>query len=96
MNYTIFADYYQVYLVDESLEWYHPEMWYEAIYDNERVAVARGVIGISTVRNLDVPVDVEIHQSEPKEALVRVKPNNQHPGVLCERRHIAPLTGCGV
>jgi hypothetical protein len=28
--------------------------------------------------------------------IVRVKPNNQHPasGVLCERRHIAPLTGC--
>src|SRR5687768_4229634 len=66
-QHRIFADYYTVYLVDEGMEWYHPDMWSETVYDNERVAVAPGVIGISTARNMTVPVEVEILESEPQE-----------------------------
>jgi hypothetical protein len=64
-TYTIFADYFQVYLVDEKMPWYHPEMWSETVYLQERVAAAPGVIGISTVRDTDVPVEVEVAESEP-------------------------------
>ena len=66
-TYTIFADYFQVYLVDEKMTWYHPEMWSETAYLEERVAAASGVIGISTVRDLDVPVEVEVAESEPRD-----------------------------
>jgi len=63
--YTIFADYYQVYLVDQKVRSNNPNMWSPTALLKERVATAPGAIGISTIRNLDVPVEVEISEVEP-------------------------------
>jgi len=65
-SYTIFADYYQVYLVDQKMRSDRPNIWHEDAYLEERVASAPGAIGISTVRNSDVPVEVEVSDSEPR------------------------------
>jgi hypothetical protein len=66
-RYTIFADYYQIYIADEAMARHHDNMWTEKAYFEERVAVASGMIGISTVRNMDVPVEVEVCESEPRD-----------------------------
>ena len=66
-RYTIFADYFQIYVVDEAMARYHDDMWTETAYIEERVAVAPGMIGISIVRNMDVPVEIEVRESEPSD-----------------------------
>jgi hypothetical protein len=64
-NFTIFADYFQVYVADETMGLQYYDMWTETAYFEERVAVASGMIGISTVRNMNVPVEVEVRESQP-------------------------------
>lgn len=63
-NFTIFADYFQVYVADETMGLDYYDMWTDAAYE-AMVAVASGMIGISTVRNMDVPVEVEVRESQP-------------------------------
>jgi hypothetical protein len=69
--FIVFADYYQVYIWDHSVlkARAHINPWTETAYLNERVAVSEALVGISTVRNLDVPVEVDIRDSEPEERL---------------------------
>lgn len=63
-KYTLFADYYQFYLQDENAEGDLSNNWTEQAVDN-LLALAPGTIGVGTVRNMDVPVEVEIRDSEP-------------------------------
>lgn len=63
-KYTLFADYYQFYLQDEDAEGDLSDSWTEEAVDN-LLALAPGTIGVGTVRNMDVPVEVEIRDSEP-------------------------------
>jgi hypothetical protein len=61
----IFADYHQFYLQDEQADGDLSDSWTEqAIKDS--FALTLGTIGIGTVRNMDVPVTVEVHTSEPE------------------------------
>lgn len=63
-EYDLFADYFQFYLQDESVEGDLADFWTkEAV--TRLFTTAPGVIGISTVRNMEVPVTVEVFESEP-------------------------------
>ncbi|MCV2883590.1 hypothetical protein OE749_02610 [Aestuariibacter sp. AA17] len=59
----IFADYNQVYLHDESAEADFADSWDDKAYKN-MAAVIDGAIGVATARNMDVPVEVLICESE--------------------------------
>jgi hypothetical protein len=61
---SLFADYFQFYILDEDttgdLSW----SWDEAA-TARMLAIAPGIIGVGTVRNMNVPVTVEIRDQEP-------------------------------
>jgi hypothetical protein len=63
-SYTLFADYFQFYLQDEASEGDLAEAWTdEAVADF--LALAPGVVGVGTVRNMDVPVTLEVASTPP-------------------------------
>jgi hypothetical protein len=64
-QYALFADYFQFYLQDEASEGDLSECWTEETVAR-MLAVAPGVVGVGTVRNMMVPVSVEILESEPE------------------------------
>jgi hypothetical protein len=61
---TLFADYFQFYLQDEKAAGDLSESWTEQA-TADLLALAPGTIGIGTVRNMDVPVVIEVDDSEP-------------------------------
>jgi hypothetical protein len=66
-RYTLFADYFQFYLQDEKVDGNLSDAWTEqAVQD--LLAIAPGTIGVGAVRNMDVPVEVELLQSTPSES----------------------------
>ena len=67
-NYTLFADYHQFYLQDEGADGDLSNSWAEQTA-KDLLAVAPGIIGVGTARNMDVPVEVEISDSEPADEL---------------------------
>jgi hypothetical protein len=64
-TYEIFADYHQFYLQDEEADGDLSDAWTDESVSN-LLAVVEGAIGVGTVRNMDVPVTVEIHTNEPE------------------------------
>lgn len=65
-HYELFADYFQFYLQDEQAEGDLSNSWTpEAV--KILLALAPGTIGVGTVRNMDVPVTVEVQQTTPRE-----------------------------
>lgn len=65
-SYTLFADYFQFYIQDEHADGNLGDAWTEQAV-NDLLALAPGTIGVGTVRDMDVPVEVEI---------LNVPPNN--------------------
>ena len=65
-RYNLFADYFQFYLQDEKVDGNLSDAWNEQAVTN-LLAVAPGTIGVGTVRNMEVPVEVEVLESEPVE-----------------------------
>lgn len=63
-TFNLFADYFQFYLQDEAAKGDLSESWTEEAV-NRLLAVAPGTVGIGTVRNMDVPVSVEVLAVEP-------------------------------
>ena len=63
---TLFADYYQFYLQDDDSEVGDlSDAWTtEAV--KRKLAIAPNTIGVGTARNMDVPVEIQIHDEEPK------------------------------
>jgi hypothetical protein len=61
---TLFADYFQFYLQDESAQESLADSWTDEA-TSRLLAVASGSIGVGTVRNMDVPVSVEVLEVEP-------------------------------
>lgn len=61
---ALFADYFQFYVQDEPVSGDLSEAWTEEATDR-LLAVAPGTVGIGTVRNMDVPVEVQVRDSEP-------------------------------
>ncbi len=64
-QYELFADYFQFYLQDEGANGDLSDSWTEDAVSN-LFAVAPGVVGVGTVRNMDVPVTVEVFDAEPE------------------------------
>ena len=60
----LFADYYQLYLQDGEDAEDVPDDWSEQLIE-QKIAVSPGVIGISTARNMTVPVQVNLLTSKP-------------------------------
>jgi len=63
---SLFADYFQFYIQDETVTGDLSDAWNEEAV-GRLLAIAPGTIGVGTVRNMDVPVVVEIHDHEPDE-----------------------------
>lgn len=61
---TLFADYFQFYLHDELAQESLADSWTDDATDR-LLAVASGSIGVGTVRNMDVPVTIEVLDVEP-------------------------------
>lgn len=63
---TVFADNFQFHLQDKKYECEYPESWNEEIMNGLFVA-GTGIIGIGTVRDLDVEVAIEVHSAPLEE-----------------------------
>lgn len=63
-EFELFADYFQFYLQDESVEGNLGDSWTPEAVDR-LLAVALGTVGVGTVRNMKVPVVVEVADNEP-------------------------------
>ena len=61
---TLFADYHQFYIQDESADGNLSNAWTDDAV-KRLLAVAPGTVGIGTVRNVDVPVTISILEREP-------------------------------
>ncbi|MHC2250522.1 hypothetical protein ACVILK_000214 [Bradyrhizobium embrapense] len=61
---SLFADYFQFYIQDEPASGDPSAAWTEEATDR-LLATAPGTVGIGTVRNMDVPVAVELLEREP-------------------------------
>ena len=67
-SFELFADYYQFYLQDERAPGDLGDAWTDAAVD-QLLAVKPGVIGVGTVRNTGVPVEVEVLHAAPSDDL---------------------------
>jgi hypothetical protein len=67
-HFALFADYHQFYLQDEAADGNLADSWTPAA-TARLLALAPGTIGVGTVRNTTVPVDVEILERPPDETL---------------------------
>ena len=63
-EYELFADYFQFYLQDESAEGNLGDSWTDEAV-TRLLALAPGTVGVGTVRNMNVPVTVEVLDAEP-------------------------------
>jgi hypothetical protein len=67
-TYRLLADFYQFYLQDEEADGDLSTAWTEQAV-NDLLAVAPGTIGVGTVGNMHVPVELEIRVSIPTDDL---------------------------
>jgi hypothetical protein len=65
-RYELFADYFQFYLQDEEARGDLSDSWTEEAVHN-LLALAEGTIGVGTVRNMTVPVTVQVLAKSPDE-----------------------------
>ena len=63
---VLFADYFQFYIQDEAAKGDLSQAWNEEATDR-LLALAPGTVGIGTVRNMDVPVTVDILTHAPED-----------------------------
>jgi hypothetical protein len=63
LEFNLFADYFQFYIQDESADGDLSDAWSDEAVE-QLFAVRPGVVGIGTVRNMDVPVTVEVLETE--------------------------------
>ena len=67
-TFTLFADYFQIYLQDEGAPGIDGDSWSRDATER-MLAVAPRALAVGTVRNVCVPVSVEILASEPPDDL---------------------------
>jgi hypothetical protein len=65
-NLNLFADYHQFYLQDEQAETDTPEDWGEHL-TTRMIAVDPGIVGVTTARNMTVPVRVDLLAARPND-----------------------------
>ncbi|MDC0834766.1 hypothetical protein CKA32_005400 [Geitlerinema sp. FC II] len=64
-QFELFADYYQFHIQDELAEDNLGNSWTQDAVDR-LLAIAPGIVGVGTVRNMNVPVTLEICETEPE------------------------------
>jgi hypothetical protein len=64
MQLRLFADYFQVHVLDEASETVLDQAWNDGTLD-DRIVVLRDILGIRTEVNVDVEVDVEWSMEPP-------------------------------
>ncbi len=65
-HFDLFADYFQFYICDEAYNGVPQLDWSEQCIE-DMLGIVPGLIQIGTARNMTVPVDVEVRDSEPEE-----------------------------
>ncbi len=63
-SFSVFADYYQFYLWDEEASPEPPINWTDEDVAR-RLKAEANVVAVCPVRNMTVPVEMEIHETEP-------------------------------
>ena len=66
-HFDLFADYHQFYLQDEAVDGNLGDSWTPEATDR-LLAITDGTIGVGTVRNMTVPVDVEVVAGAPDDS----------------------------
>ncbi len=61
----LFADYHQFYIQDENVDGNLSDAWTDEAVER-LLAVAPGTVGIGTLRNVDVPVTIDVLEREPE------------------------------
>jgi len=64
-QFRLFADYFQLYLMDEAAEDDTSEIWTDEALD-AKLAVSENTLTIGTFRNVDVDFEVEVLEEEPE------------------------------
>lgn len=64
-KFELFADYFQVYLMDIEADDDTSEAWTEEAL-NLKLGILPNTLAVGTFRNVDVPFEVEICESEPE------------------------------
>lgn len=67
-HFDVFADYHQFYIQDEPVEGNLGDSWTPEATER-LLALAPGTVGVGTVRNMTVPVDIEIYDRPLDESL---------------------------
>lgn len=65
-TFNVFADNFQFLVLDKRAECHYPETWNDEMLEH-LFAMGEQVLGIGTVRDLDVPVEVIIHEQALEE-----------------------------
>jgi hypothetical protein len=63
-SFRLFADYFQFYLMDEGVSPDAPTDWIDTDVAR-RLKAAPNIVVVCPIRNMTVPVEVQIHQAEP-------------------------------
>ncbi len=63
-SFNLFADYFQFYLQDEAVDGNLSDAWTDEAVAR-LLAVAPGTVGVGTVRNMEVPVTLEVMPAAP-------------------------------
>jgi hypothetical protein len=66
-HFDLFADYHQFYLQDEPAGGNLGDSWTQEATDR-LLAITDGTIGVGTVRNMTVPVDIEVLDAAPNDS----------------------------
>jgi len=64
-QFNIFADYFQLYLMDDEADDDTSEIWTDESLDI-KLAVAKNTVAVGNYRNVDVKFELEVLESEPK------------------------------
>tara|TARA_R110002072_G_scaffold220630_1_gene377942 strand:+ start:131 stop:628 length:498 start_codon:yes stop_codon:yes gene_type:complete len=64
-QFDIFADYFQLYLMDDEAKDDTSEIWTDEALDI-KLAIAQNTVAVGTYRNVDVKFELEVVESEPK------------------------------
>ena len=64
-HFDLFADYFQFYLQDQSADGDLGNSWTPDAVER-LLAITQGAVGVGTVRNSIVPVDIEVADNEPE------------------------------
>lgn len=64
-QFSLFADYFQLYLMDETADDDTAEIWTDEALE-AKLAVSKNTLAIGTFRNVDVSLEIEVLEREPE------------------------------